>query len=259
MILLLLLLLAVPVSAQISSGGGPVVMGTLEGAPSVSPTFWHKMPNGSGTTVTAFLGDSGITSNGTAWVAHGTNNFGLDFDANDDLANFGTNYDGLSAAPFSVSAWVAADSYGESSTGRIVGKGSGANTSWTMSISGAASVNRLQMKCATNTSNAGDLFVSDTGSFDPYIGTALVHVGAWCNCNVMDCSAQLYINGLPVNTTLNTDTTTGTQVDDSAYTLNIGSLQNGGNTFEGDIDDVRVIPAQMTDANFFWIFKGGPQ
>ena len=260
MILLLLLLIALPLSAQISSGGGIVAIAPPAGQPSVQPTFWHKMPNGLGTTVTAFLGDDCINSNGTAWPSFGTNNFALDYDANDDLTACGTNYDALPNTAFTITAWVKADGYGEAGTGRILSKSSGTNSSWSFTISNTSAVNRLQIKCATNTSNSGDSFVGDTGHFDAYVGlTTLTFVAATCSCpTAMACAGDLFINGAQINDTQSNDAT-GTPVDDTAYTLNIGSLQGGGNTWDGSIDDVRIYPAILTAEQILWVYLGGHQ
>jgi hypothetical protein len=216
-------------------------VGPFGGVTVPAPTFHHSFNNdsGTGTTATADIGDDCTFSGSTnpAWSDDDAGGNAVDFDGlaqNQKLA-CGSALD--NPTDFSVGAWFFADSYGGGGFGRIINKNSTGNTKWTFRLGDTAD---NVVFAFVNTTGAADTFESPTDSMDACVGVGWCHVGiSVSGCSDMSCAAVIYINGSAVTTTQTADNA-GTPKDDAALEVNIGGLANPTNTFEGDIDEVKV-------------------
>ena len=207
-----------------------------------APTFWQLFKEGTGTTpANQVSGASACTiGSGTAWENDPVDlrSWNVDMDGDNDTNVCGSAEDNRTT--FSGSAWINPDTYGQGGVASILNKSTGTSTSWRFAISDTD--DKLSIKCGTNTSAAGDVFISDTDAMDPYMATgAWTQVGFTCTGDAsMGFTGQLYINGQPITTTRSGADATGTNVDDSGYSLYIGALQTQTvNTFDGGLDDIR--------------------
>lgn len=218
-----------------------------------TPTFFHSFNNnsGAGSTATADLGDNCTLSNHT-WVEDpaSSGHHAIDFGGVNTNTNCGTALDSLN--DFTVSVWVQADTYGSGGgTGALIVKGG--NTvqlrSWMLRLGDTS--DNIVFLVGDNTAGTQlyDTFISDTDSFDPYMGTSTwVHITVvLTGCTAMACSGQIYIDGSAVTTTQSANNT-GTRRSDTADTVSIGSLTTIGNYADARIDHVKVWNSSLSAA-----------
>jgi hypothetical protein len=227
-----------------------VIVPAPSGVSVPAPTFHHSFNNnsGTGTTATADAGDN-CTFSGTtnpAWSDDDAGGNAVDFDGvaqNQKLA-CGTALD--NPTDFSAGAWFFADSYGGGGFGRIVGKGASGDLKWSVLLHDPTDSIRFRFE---NTSNAGDVFAAPDNSMDACVGVGWCHVGiSVSGCSTMACSPIFYINGSAVTTSQIGSDVTGTPQDDAAHEVLIGGLADPTNTFEGDIDEVKVWASDVLTA-----------
>lgn len=244
-----LLLFVASANAQlVSTMGGAVTNIPAGGVTVPAPTFYHSFDNnsGTGTTATADAGDNCTLVGGAAWVEDPamSGNWGIDFDADNDHLTCGTALD--FQTDFSVSAFINPDSFGEGALGTIVAKSNGSTSvSWEFRLNDVGGTNgwmEIYICAAGGSPSNCDRFRTDVDHMISLVGTGWLHVGAVVTgCTNMACSAQLYINGSPVTTTLfGTNPTGVARVNDDTYTVRIGDSGSNLTTFEGDEDEIKV-------------------
>lgn len=223
------------------SGIVPVVIPT--------PDFSNQFNDGSGATATSSVGDNCSLAS-TSWVEDPPSSGNWELDYAGAFAECGTALDSLpSGTAFTVSAWINLDSYGDAGFGRIICKHTSTTVSWCLMVNDFSSNGWAQL-IVQDTSSASDNFRTPIDSMEACIGVWCHIVAVITNCaGTMSCSGQLYINGVPVTTTQQSDAT-GTARTDTAYSVELGMLAAAGaNAFDGDIDDINVWATVALDAD----------
>jgi hypothetical protein len=171
-------------------------------------------------------------------------------------ATCGSDIDSLT--DFTITAWVRVDAFIVGNAQRIVCKNTGAALfSWCFTVGN--SVNQNLSVAFSNTSDFRDLFESDVNSFAAYDGlsTYTFVAATLTGCTAMGCAGQLYIDGLPVNTT-QTGSQGGTPKSDTSALVRLLGLDTGGvnGPLVGYIDDLRVFTA-LTDEQVAAVYSSG--
>lgn len=232
------------------AGDTIVVVNPVSGGVTVPTPDAHysmDLDGGTGTTVTADIGDNCSFNGSPTWVSDDAGGDALDFSGSNQSLNCGTNHDGLN--DFAVGACIQADTSGSSNgLGNIVVK-YGVSPSWFLRMNDFNGTVDAFDGSVLNSSAQEDRFRSPVGS-----STACVDGATWCHVAIvfangtsMNTIATIYINGSAVTTTQTSDFT-GTRISDSTFTLGIGGQSGTGFFFDGTIDEVKLWYTDIPDA-----------
>jgi hypothetical protein len=180
------------------------------------------------------------------WTTNGKVNSALDYDSTNDYINAGSDasIDNFFSDGGSVSAWIKADTFGESSLGRIADKGGASSSSgWGFSVCNDGS----------NCTNSLLLFQGFSGTSDFWWTTPnnTISTGVWThvvvtyNNNSVSNDPIFYINGVKKNT-LEPVSSSGSANSDSSNDLYIGNRSDNDRTFDGVIDDLKIWNYELT-------------
>lgn len=246
---------------------GQVLLNPVSGGGLPTPLFYHSFNNdgGTGSTATADQGDDCTLVN-HAWSSDGAGGDALDFNGLSTQSTCGSGLDGLGT--FTITAWINADTYGESSIGIILAKtNTSSSTSWFFRLNDFSGTNDFFQAAFCNSSGGigggnfsnCDAFNAPVDSMDACVGTA-----TWCHVAVVftdcddlsTCDAQLYLDGSPVTTTRGNNVT-GSPHSDGAYSVDMGHSVSGLDVFEGDLDEIKVFSSALSDAQISSIHSTG--
>ena len=201
-------------------------------------TFDGPVTSAGGTDDASGNGNNGSFSGGlsSSDVSLGVLGQALEFDGDDDYVNTGsgTSLDDLSLTDFAISAWIYANTTGDSGTGRIAAKRpSGGAGGWLFFTDNTSSIGAQIL----NTS--GGVYAQARGA-----NNALT-LGQWqhvvMNFSGSGSNIDLYVDAAEIS--YDTDTTgSGTLSGDSSGNLLIGDSPAavGARNFDGKIDDFRI-------------------
>lgn len=223
----------------------------LGGSPVGSQVGYWKFDEGQGTTANN-SGFGGSALNGTltsmaspatatsGWTNGGKFGKGLLFDGTNDYVNLSspTNFDNLSVADFTVSAWVKKTSLG--SDKMIMGKtSSGGGSGWYL-----------------RSESTNNLHFNIDGSTDGVAKGGSIADGAWHHIVAVlsSNSPKIYLDGKQI--TYASQTSLVSPVDDSAQPLNIGA-SNTLQYWGGSIDEVKVYNAALSPAEILIDYNRG--
>ena len=182
-----------------------------------------------------------------------TNTYSVDFDGTDDYATIAdsddlTFGDSSTDSPFSISAWIKNDSIGN--TQRIVTKDTGGGVyEYLFTINGAGYL---------------ALYLYDNGSVNNIYASTNVSLltGVWYHV-----VATYDGSGSNTGITLYVDGATGTisrgaggsyvAMHNTSGNVSIGRLPSGSQFFSGKIDEVAVIPSELSAAQVAAIYNSG--
>ncbi len=160
------------------------------------------------------------------------------FDGVDDRITISSaaSIDNVFSTGGTISVWFNPTSWGENQYGRLLDKSSGTTPSpngWSLQVDGANESVLFEIG-----------FMGSTGRWRADVGA--VKLNEWQNVTVVynaSSSAnnpQIYINGI-LQTLTESNTPTGAVHSDAGLALTIGNYQDTARTFDGLIDEVRVL------------------
>jgi hypothetical protein len=205
----------------------------------------------SGTTITDRVGSNTGTSSGSPTPTIGKFGQALDFDASDDHINVAsaTSLDIDATEDFSLAGWFNRDLFAADHT--IVGK-----------RNGQADTDDGYIVYIDDTNDNLVFEVSDTGDTDEYsvASTATFTTVGWHHfVAVWDqdsaTGTEVYIDGVASGT----DTGTIANIGDltEAVDFRIGSESDGGNRFDGKLDDIRFYSSALTASEAYQLYTSG--
>ena len=202
---------------------------------------------------------SGSTSN---WVT-GKRTGALNFDGTNDYVDVANNSDLDNLSAITVTAWIKPTTFGGSSKGRIVDKGSGTgcsdgNECWTFSLNNNDATNALEFYVFYRTVALTARSATNTITTGVWQHVAVVWDGSTSSANV-----KFYINGALVSTQTvsdgsgSRDSGTGCHVliGDRPATTCLGGA-DGTRQFNGNIDDVRIYNRALSAAEVRRLYIG---
>jgi hypothetical protein len=208
-----------------------------------------------GTTAADISGNAnqGTLSGGPTWTT-GKVGGGLSFDGVDDIVNAGSGatVDDVVAqggGGITVAAWIYANNMGESGDGRIVAKGTTPTGGWHFKLGGTNQVEFVVDYTTTDLGRRSAVNTMSTGAWH--------HVAASWNGSATATNVKIYVDGVEVSSYDLTTNGVGTRVSDASANLYIGNESNGGRTFNGKIDDVRLYNTVQTAADVQILYQSG--
>jgi len=169
---------------------------------------------------------------------------GQDFDGSNDSVEISPNagINDVFSGGGTISAWIKPQSWGESGVGRILDKASGttANTGWSLSLGDAN--DSVIFEHGFDTS-----YGRWRGSLDAITLDEWQHVTVVFDSSSAANDPKIYVNGVALALT-EEQTPVGTAATDAALDLAIGNrAPSSDRTFDGIIDEVRILSAAQTD------------
>ena len=189
----------------------------------------------------------------------GSGTYAVDLDGNGDATRCGTGVDHLTN--LTVMLWVDQDT--AASTSQFVNKGpTGSGThSWSFRATTGSTLQIAAQNSSSLTSNEVDQFTLPSDAWDANVGNTgtYTHIAATMEgCTSMACSSgQIYVNGTPQTTTMDSDVT-GTIRDDAGYALQIGCLRTGVNPInclDGRVKGVKIYSPVLTSAEVASVYN----
>lgn len=179
--------------------------------------------------------DKGITPT----YVTGKYNSALDFNGTDSIVYVtpDTSLDNVFASGGSISCWIYTRTDGEGSVGKIIDKRGGTTNGWSLNVQNDDATNfRL---------NFEQEFSTTKGAWQTEIDIPLntwIHVVVTYDYDDVANNPKFYINGVERNSTVITETSTpvGTANSDVGIPLIIGNIEDGSNTFDGLLEEVRL-------------------
>lgn len=176
----------------------------------------------------------------------------LDFDGSDDYITMGTgNLAFNRTTPFSISLWAYMHA---TEFAVIVGKSHNGGDFegyqlFTLAASGAK--NQIVFRIRKNGSQFVQIASTNTFNRNQWYHIAITYNGSGANGGL-----KLYVSGIN-----QPGTRTGTLTQDLTWSpdrpFNIGSRANGGNTFNGLIDEVGIFDSELSQTNITNIYSEG--
>ena len=199
--------------------------------------------------VTAFdrsgQGNNGALTNGPKRTI-GRIGQALNFDGSDDLVNMSSPASLDDVKPITVSAWIKPNSTGEGGIGTIVSK-----------MDTGADDGRWMFYMQST--NAIEFFKDDgTPNYVRRSSNSTITIGAWQHVVATwdgSTNMKIYING--TETTYQTSTNGSGARSDAVRNFGIGNINNGSQTFDGLIDDVRVYNRVLSSDEIKRLYKIG--
>jgi hypothetical protein len=213
------------------------------------PVAWWKFDDGSGSVAIDSSGNdnTGTLVNSPTWTT-GQINGALSFNGVNQYVDGGSGptIDNLSAR--TITAWIKLNSYGESSLGRILDKGT--STGWAFLVNNNDISNGLTFEqgFSVNMGSWGLANVLSTGTW--------YHVAVVYDSSSTSNVPTFYVNGVAYAPTDTFSSPSGTAVDDSTTSIKIGALFPTQRNFDGILDDVRIYNTALGAADIQAIYNG---
>lgn len=226
----------------------------------LNATAYYRFNEGSGSNATDGSGNRrhGVITGATYVSSLGSRNTGstaLDFDGisdkivvSDSVGNFNFG-DATTDRPFSVGAWINMD---DENSFRIASKwdDNAPNLEWFFGSGGNLRV-VLQLFDNDLTERLGRATDVLTPNINSWLHVVATYDGSGNNAGI-----DIYINGTIADTT---DVSLGsyTAMHNTSIDLTIGHINNGATTADGTIDEVFIIPSELTQSEVIEIFNNG--
>jgi hypothetical protein len=174
---------------------------------------------------------------GTAHIANGR-----DYDGVDDYSNMGSgsSIDNIFNGGASISVWIRPEGWGGNDYGRVLAKSSvsAGTDGWVMCVDGEASpaADHHLLFFRGFDGNRGLWYTPE----DSISLSQWQHIFVTYNDNSDSNIPSIYINGILQSLTPE-PSPSGSSVDDSSQPLYIGNYVGGDRTFDGIIDEVRIL------------------
>lgn len=229
--------------------------GAGENSAATGPIVHWKLDETSGTTaVDSVGGHDGTLTNGPSWTT-GQDGGALDFDGSNDYVDLTSDaeLDDVFDGGSTVTAWVYADSWGESDHGRILDKSSqtsGDRDGWMIAVNG----DNPSVEFAQGFSGGRGYWRSQAGTFNL---NGWVHVAVVYDSSSDTNDPVIYLDGIAQSPMVEI-TPSGTIRSDASITLRMGNhAQSTSRTFDGKIDDARIYDRMLDPAEISVIAGGG--
>ena len=176
----------------------------------------------------------------------------LNFDGSNDVVNAGSGSSLGNLSALTLSAWVKAESFGESGQGYILDKTTsiGPVNGWAFQVTTTGST--LQFAVDYDETNLLVTAVSNTIELNKWIYFALTWDGSSTASNV-----HIYKNGAEVSSYGTQTNASGNRNSDASASLRIGEQPNGLRAFDGSLDDVRIYNRVLSAAEVKRLYLTG--
>ena len=199
------------------------------------------------------IGSSAVSASASAVTAF-TNTYSVDFDGTDDYAAIADANDlsfgnGSTDSAFSISAWIKMD---DATKFRIISKtNSTSDAEWFFTTSGSDKL-RIDLLDADNNNRIGiETDAAITAHEGSWISVIATYDGGGDSSTMV-----LYINGVAQATSA-IDTGSYTAMHNTAAPVWIGGLAYGPDFANGKIDEVAIIPSELSAAQVTTIYNSG--
>ena len=209
--------------------------------------YW-SMNEGTGTVAGDGSGNEnrGTLTGGPTWV-DGKRGKALNFDGNDDLVNAGsaTSLDQLPA--ITVSAWIYPRNVAAASDDVFSKRTAAGASGWKFGPS-STGAGRLSFVVDYDTD------LNHTSNSNVISANVWQHIAISWDGSTSAANARIYINGVETTYAQTTNGTTN-RVSDAANPLTIGAQSDGGNPYNGLIDEVRIYNRALSAAEIQTLYN----